>query len=107
MLYKFVLSIILSVILMNCPTCQIPLTEKSGQKIRYELIARSDDGKGGYFGERPEEFGVSGFGDLYQKYIQEVATYFCPRCSYIEKKVLSETGVFGYVSGNDVPPELK
>lgn len=68
----------------KCPKCSAELVEKTEERDEQALVAQANPEKGGYFGERPEEYGVSGFGDLYETRNVTVKILQCVRCGYKE-----------------------
>lgn len=69
----------------KCPKCSEELKEKTVERDEQALVAQANPEKGGYFGERPEEYGVSGYGDLYETVTFLVKFLYCQQCGHEEE----------------------
>ena len=68
--------------LVECPKCSSKLDVKREEKQKKIILIHGNPDKGGYYGEREEEYCVSGYGDQYTTITVIVTIYNCPKCGY-------------------------
>lgn len=68
----------------KCPKCSAEMKESVEKIKKMKLFSSQPDSRGGYFGERPEEYGQGGV--EWAPVEVEVPVYKCYQCGFTEEK---------------------